>query len=72
VAITGFRDLEFIKLLIDNGFDASDKYSVTKDSYALITNDINSKSTKVQKAKNYNIPIFTKQEFINTHGIILQ
>lgn len=72
VAITGFRDPEFIKLLIDNGFDASDKYSVTKDSYALITNDINSKSTKVQKAKNYNIPIFTKQEFINTHGIILQ
>ena len=51
VAITGFRDSAFIQLLIDNGFDANDKYSVTKDTYALIADDINSTSSKVQKAK---------------------
>ena len=50
VAITGFRDSAFIQLLIDNGFDASDKYSVTKETTALIADDINSTSSKVQKA----------------------
>lgn len=72
VAITGFRDSEFIQLLVNNGFDASDKYSVTKDTAALIADDINSTSSKVQKAKNYGIPIFTKQSFLEANNIILQ
>ena len=72
VAITGFRDSAFIQLLIDNGFDASDKYSVTKDTFALIADDINSTSSKVQKAKKYGIPVFTKSGFLEANNIILQ
>jgi DNA ligase (NAD+) len=72
VAITGFRDSAFIKLLIDNGFDASDKYSVTKDTSALVADDINSTSSKVQKAKKYGIPIFNKSGFLEANNIILQ
>lgn len=72
VAITGFRDSEFIQLLIDNGFDASDKYSVTKDTTALIADDINSTSSKVQKAKKYEIPVFTKSGFLQANNIVLQ
>lgn len=72
VAITGFRDSAFIQLLIDNGFDASDKYSVTKDTAALIADDINSTSSKVQKANKYGIPVFTKSGFLEANNIILQ
>lgn len=72
VAITGFRDSEFIQLLINNGFDASDKYSVTKDTIALIADDINSTSSKVQKASKYGIPVFTKSGFLEANNIILQ
>ena len=72
IAITGFRDATFIQLLNNNGFDANDKYSVTKDTYALIADDVNSTSSKVQKAKKYGIPIYTKSEFLETNNIILQ
>ena len=72
VAITGFRDSAFIQLLIDNGFDASDKYSVTKETTALIADDINSTSSKVQKANKYGIPVFTKSGFLEANNIILQ
>lgn len=72
VAITGFRDSAFIQLLIDNGFDASDKYSVTKDTAALIADDINSTSSKVQKAKKYGIPVYSKSGFLEANNIILQ
>lgn len=72
VAITGFRDSAFIQLLIDNGFDANDKYSVTKDTVALIADDINSTSSKVQKANKYGIPVFTKSGFLEANNIILQ
>lgn len=72
VALTGFRDSAFIQLLIDNGFDANDKYSVTKDTVALIADDINSTSSKVQKAKKYGIPVFTKSGFLEANNIFLQ
>lgn len=72
VAITGFRDSAFIQLLISNGFDASDKYSVTKDTAALIADDINSTSSKVQKANKYGIPVFTKSGFLKANNIILK
>ena len=71
IAITGFRDQEFINLLLNNGYDISDSYGVTKNIYALITADKNSKSGKIQKAYKYNIPIFTKDEFIKSHNIII-
>lgn len=72
VAFTGFRDTEFTKLLIDNGFDASDDYKVTKSLSALITEDLNSNSGKMQLARKYGIPIYTKQMFIETYNISLQ
>ena len=71
VALTGFRDPAFIQLLIDNGFDANDKYSVTKETVALIADDVNSTSSKIQKAKKYGIPIFTKSGFLEANNIIL-
>ena len=72
VAITGFRDSAYIQLLIDNGFDANDKYSVTKDTVALIADDINSTSSKVKKANKYGIPVFNKSGFLEANNIILQ
>lgn len=71
IAITGFRDPEFVNLLNHNGFDCSDKYGVTKNITALITSDINSTSGKMGTAKKYGIPIYTKDEFIKLNNIIL-
>lgn len=71
VAITGFRDSEFVNLLNHNGFDCSDKYGVTKNIAALITSDINSTSGKMNTAKKYGIPIYTRDEFIKLNNIIL-
>ena len=71
VAITGFRDPEFINILVNNGFDASDKYSVTKDTVALIADDPNANSSKIQKANKYGIRVFSKSEFIEENSIIL-
>ena len=71
VAITGFRDPEFIDILNKNGFDASDKYGVTKSLHALITEDKMSTSGKMANARKYGIPIYTKEEFLQLHGIIL-
>ena len=71
IAFTGDRDQVFINMLNELGFDANDKYSVTKDTYCLIANDKNSKSSKITKAQKYNIPIYTKQEFIELNNIKL-
>lgn len=69
IAFTGERDRSFIELLNNKGFDANERHSVTKDTYALITNDKSSKSSKIAKAIKYNIPIMTKQEFIDWKSI---
>ena len=71
IAFTGDRDQTFISMLNNLGFDANDKHSVTKDTYCLIANDKNSKSSKITKAQKYNIPIYTKQEFIELNNIKL-
>ena len=72
VAFTGFRDQEYTQILIDNGFDANDKYGVTKSTAALIADDINSNSSKIQTARKYGIPIYTKQSFLEKNNINLQ
>lgn len=72
IVITGFRDPEYLSLILDNGFDISDKYSLTKETAALIADDVNSTSSKVQKAKKYGIPIYSKQGFLEANNIILQ
>ena len=69
IAITGFRDPEFIQLLCNNGFDASDLYGVTKNIYALIAADKNSGSSKIQKANKYGIMVYSKDEFLKAHNI---
>ena len=71
VAFTGFRDSEYNQILINNGFDADDNYGVTKNIAALITNDLNSNSSKMRSAKKYGIPIYTKQQFLEANGIKL-
>lgn len=71
IAFTGERDKAFIDLLNNNGFDASEDYSVTKKTFALITNDLNSTSGKMAKASKFGIPIFTKQQFLEKYNIKL-
>lgn len=71
VAFTGFRDQEYTQLLIDNGFDANDKYTVTKNLYALIAADKNNMSGKIKKAIDYGIKVYSKDEFIKVHNIKL-
>jgi NAD-dependent DNA ligase len=68
VAITGFRDEEFINLINGHGFDCSDTYSVTKNTVALIADTVESTSSKAQKARQYEIPIFTKDSFLRANG----
>lgn len=72
IVVTGFRDPEYIKLILNNGFDISDKYSLTKDTFALIADDVNGTSSKIQKAKKYGIPIYSKQQFLEVNNINLQ
>ena len=57
IVITGFRNSSIIDFICSFGYDCSENYNVTKDTYALITNDINSNSSKIIKARKYNIPI---------------
>ena len=71
VVITGSRDSSLIELLNKYGFDCSDKYSLTKDTYCLITNDLNSTSSKMQKAAKYRVPIMTVDQFFEAHHIEL-
>ena len=71
IAFTGERDKVFIDLLNNNGYDASEDYSVTKKTFALITNDLNSASGKMAKANKFGIPIYTKQQFMDAYNIKL-
>ena len=71
VAITGFRDPNFIELLNNNGFDASDSYGVSKKISYLIAADPNSNSSKITKAKKLGIPILSMNEFLSMAGIKL-
>jgi len=71
VVLSGFRDSEYIRLLVEHGFDASDTYGITKDTTALIVNDLNTTSSKATRAKTLGIPIFTKQQFIEHNNITL-
>ena len=69
VVISGFRDNNFVTIINNNGYDCSDSYGVTKDTFALIVSDKNNKSSKIIKANKYNIPIYTRDEFISINNI---
>ena len=72
IVLSGFRDPQFIELLNNNGFDSSDTYGLTKNTYCLIVADKAAHSGKVDKAKKFGIPIKTRQEFIESENINLQ
>jgi hypothetical protein len=72
VAFTGFRDAEFTALLNANGYDANDKYTVTKNTFALIALDPNENSGKITTARKYGIPIYTREEFLKRNNIVIQ
>ena len=61
--ITGFRNDEIIDILRSQGYDASDSYSVTKDTALVIAADPNGNSSKLQKARKYGIKIISLDEF---------
>lgn len=69
VALTGTRDPMLISIINTAGMDCSDKYGVTKDTALLITTDLNSTSTKMQKAKKYGVKIMTPEQFYEAAGI---
>lgn len=61
---TGFRDKE-LETKIEN-LGGSVSTSISNKTTAIITNDINSKSSKLQKAKQLNVKIMTKDELIKS------
>lgn len=73
IAITGTRDAELFRILSEHGFDVGE-YGVTKNTYALIAKDPNENppSTKLKKARDYGIPIYSIDEFFKINNIILQ
>ena len=64
--ITGFRDDNVINILKSQGYDASDSYSVTKDTSLVIASDPNGNSSKLQKARKYGIKILSLDEFFKS------
>ncbi len=68
VAITGqlsMKRSEFERLLVANNFKPVS--SVNKSTFALVTNDPNSGSSKNTAAHKLNIPILTEQQFISKY-----
>ena len=70
IVITGFRDSSFVDMVNAHGFDCSDKYSLTKDTFALVAANPNESTGKLQKAKSYGIPIYSRDEFISHYNIL--
>ena len=72
VVVTGFRDPTVIDIINTCGYDCSDKYSVTKDTRIVVTNDVNSRSGKIEKARKYGIPIMSIEQFCREHNVQLE
>lgn len=64
IVMTGFRDKDLIKELELIGAKISD--SVSKNTDLVVAVDIDEKTSKLTKAKELNIKIMTKDEFINS------
>lgn len=64
IVMTGFRDAELEKKLIEMGHVVGS--SVTKKTTYLLVKDKNSTSTKMKKAQELGVTIMTKEEFCNT------
>ena len=61
VVFTGKRDNELIKITKEKSILIGS--SVTKNTYAVITDDIDSSTEKIKKAEKLNIPIYTIEKF---------
>ena len=72
VVITGFRDPMVVDIINSCGYDCSDKYSVTKDTAIVVTNDVNSRSGKIDKARKYGIPVMSVEQFYKEHNVQFQ
>lgn len=68
IAFTGDRNTEFINALNANGYDASADYGVTKNTFALIVSS-NPGNSKIVKATEYGIPMYSAEQFINAYSI---
>ena len=64
---TGFRDKNLEKLITDNGGEMSS--SVSKNTTAVITNDMSSDNSKMSKADELDVPIYLKNEFLKKFGL---
>lgn len=67
IVMTGSRDKILEKRLIDIG--AVIGSSVSKNTFAVITDDLESDSSKVQNAKKLGVPLFIVQGFKDTYHI---
>ena len=65
VVMTGFRDKDISKFIIDNGGEEGN--SITHNTTLLLVKDKNSTSGKMTKAKSLGIKIMTRDEFVNTY-----
>ena len=69
VVLSGTRDPMLIGILLSTGYDCDEKYNISKDTAFLITPDKNANTTKIEKARKYNIPIVTPKEFFEMMNI---
>jgi NAD-dependent DNA ligase len=65
IVFSGLRNKELENTIIKAGGQVTS--SVSKNTDYLITNDVNSSNSKILKAKELNIPIFLKEEFISKY-----
>ena len=61
IVMTGFRDKELTQQIIDIGGLIGS--SISKKTFVLLVKSLDDDSGKVDKAKDYNIPIMTAEQF---------
>lgn len=70
VVFTGFRDQAFANALEKAGYSVSTG-GVTKDTFAVIAANPGENSTKLTKARNYGIRIFSRDDFLKIFNIVV-
>ena len=67
IVITGFRDKSLQQKLANIGVKLTS--SVSKNTFMVLVKDIDDDTDKAEKAKARNIPIMTKEQFIETYNL---
>ena len=65
IVMSGFRNKDLEKLIVDSGGDVTN--TVSKNTFILLVDSLNSTSSKVTKAKNLNVTIMTPFAFANKY-----